>query len=178
MILLNLLPPKYKKNLQSKRILIALKEVTMLILLFASAVAILLVGSKNILDKQLKKLVTNNQAQLEIHDKINNQVIAINKKIKNISQIQINYKKWSNFLIELTKNTSNNVQYQLLNIDRLTNTLEIRGVAQNRDDLLEFKDLLEDIGFFTEVNLPLSNLLARENNIFHIKATINKEINF
>ena len=178
MILLNLLSPQYKQELQAKRVLIAVKEIVMLVLLFTSVIAILLVGSKNKLKKQLKKLITDNRLQIEVHDQINNQIIAINNKIRDINNIQTDYKKWSNFLIKLTTNTPNNIQYQFLKLNRLENVLEIKGVAKSRDSLLQFKSSLEGLGFFTGVDLPLGDLLARENNTFTIRTTLNPEIDF
>jgi hypothetical protein len=48
-------------------------------------------------------------------------------------------------------------------------------MANNRDNLIQFKDNLEKESCFSEINLPLSNLVEKENVEFQIDFNIKKD---
>ena len=46
--------------------------------------------------------------------------------------------------------------------------IKIEGVADGRNNLVEFKNSLESVDFFKEVNMPISNLTSQEDINFEI----------
>jgi Tfp pilus assembly protein PilN len=178
MIILNLLSPKHKRELQLERIFITIKELSMLILLFVSITGIFLVGSRYFLEQQLANLVIKNQDQLRAHEEISGRVILVNKKISYIESIQDDFKKWSIFLLDTSDLINDGIHLNLLRIYNTEQTLNIKGIADTREALTAFKNELEESDYFNEVHLPLNNLLARENNAFDIRAEINSNKKF
>lgn len=59
----------------------------------------------------------------------------------------------------------------LLNSDSSI-TLDIEGVADNRDVLLAFADTIEDSGFFTGAEVPLSSLRSDQSIPFNFKLKV------
>ncbi|MFA5029252.1 MAG: PilN domain-containing protein [Patescibacteria group bacterium] len=176
MITLNLLSPKQKKELKTKRIYLALKELLMLFLLFTALIAILLIVSRYFLEQQLASLITRNINAIQISQKTNEEVVLINKKINNVYKIQKNFQKWSDFLTNLSKLTPAGVSYNLVKIYQQNSQLEIQGIAKTRNDLLELKKNLEADERFYDIDLPLNNLLVKENNSFTIGAKIKSAV--
>lgn len=175
MITINLLSPSQKSELKIKRVYIAIKELIILILLFTLIIAILLLTSKYILDNSLARLIERNAYSIQENRDVVNKINIINSKIEIIGKIQKDFKKWSEFFVMFTNLTPNNIAYDSVKIKYDDASIEIRGVAKNRDDLTKLKDNLTNSEVFENINLPLKNLLAKENNDFIITAKINMD---
>jgi Tfp pilus assembly protein PilN len=169
---LNLLSPEQKKDLKIKRIYFTLKELVMLFLLFTAVIAAMLTISRYILEKRLTELVNKNAAHIQVGQEVNSQISALNKKINLVYQIQKQFQPWSVFLSRLTNITPPNIIYQNIKINYSTATLELQGVAKTRQDLIKLQQALDAADFLTEINLPLTDLLPKEKNLFHIQAKI------
>ena len=172
-ITLNLLSPEQKKELKTKRAYVIIKEIVMLVLLFACISAILLLVSRYFLEEQLAILMDKNATAIQVGEETNKQVTAINAKINTAGKIQEKFKVWSTLLIKIAAVTPDQVAYNSIKIYPEKAVLEIQGIAKSRQDLLAFKERLEKDGLFYEVDLPLANLLAKENNTFSVTMKIN-----
>lgn len=173
MITINLLSPDQKRELKIKKIYIAVKELVMLILLFTSIIAIMLIISRYVLEQQLANLIKSNVNASQAGGQINKQITALNKKINIIGQIQQNSKKWSSFFSQLATATPTGIAYNFLKIDSQGKTVELQGIAKNRQDLLKLQKNLTESGLSNQVDLPLSSLLSRENNNFNLQFKVN-----
>lgn len=172
MITINLLSTTQKQELKIKRIYVAIKEMVMLLLLFTSFSALLLVGSRYYLNRELSDLISRNAVFIQAGREINNQILIINKKINEADKIQKDFKKWSGFIAQISDLSGSEITYTALKIYRQDYVLELNGSAKNRQSLLDFKKRLEASGLFKEINLPISNLINKENNVFIITAKI------
>lgn len=172
MITINLLSPNQKMELKIKRVYVAIKELIILVLLFTLIIAIMLLVSKYILDNSLAKLIEKNALAIQENREVVNKINMLNDKVDTIDKIQKDFKKWSEFFVILTNLTPNNISYDLIKVKYEDASIEIRGLAKNRDDLTKLKDNLTNSNIFENVNLPLKNLLAKENNDFTITAKI------
>lgn len=175
MININLLSPSQKKELKLKRIYIAIKELVMLFLLFAILTGILLLTSRYVLEQELTSLILKNSINIKATQEINEEIIVANEKINNAYDIQSKFKKWSQFFVDLSKLKTEKVSISLLKIYGENNILEMQGKAQTRQDLIKLQKTLEESTMFTEVNLPLNDLISKENNSFNIQAQINPD---
>jgi len=54
--------------------------------------------------------------------------------------------------------------------------LNIKGVAQNRDILIDFQNNLEELSYFNDINVPISSLLQKENINFEITGQLTDAI--
>lgn len=172
MISLNLLSPDQKKDLKTKRIYMAIKELVMLALLFAALIGMLLVLAKYFLEEQLVNLIEKNAADIRNSQEINNQILAINKKLSTAKDIQDDFKKWSYLIKQVTELTPAGIYYNNYEIYHREKQLVLTGVAPNRQTLLSLQQALEASPLFASVQLPLSDLIEKENNNFTVKAAI------
>ena len=53
--------------------------------------------------------------------------------------------------------------------------ISLEGMAKNRDDLVSFKEALEQIELFKEVEMPISNFTSQEDVSFKISLVVNKK---
>ena len=172
MITINLLSPNQKRELKIKRVYVAIKELIILILLFTLIIAIMLLVSKYILDNSLAKLIERNALAIQENRDVVNKINIINAKVNTISNIQKDFKRWSEFFVTLTNLTPDNISYDLIKVKYEDASIEIRGIARNRDDLTKLKNNLTKSNIFDNISLPLKNLLAKDNNDFTITAKI------
>ncbi|NCN07543.1 PilN domain-containing protein [Candidatus Falkowbacteria bacterium] len=172
MITINLLSPSQKRELKIKRVYVAVKELIILVLLFTLIIAILLLISKYVLDNSLARLIERNAYSIAENREVINKINTLNSKIITVDKIQKDFKKWSNFFIIISEITPNNISYDLVKISYQDKSIEIKGVAKNRGDLTKLKDNLISSGLFEDINLPLKDLLAKDNNTFSITAKI------
>lgn len=172
MITINLLSPNQKKDLKMKRVYVAIKELIILVLLFTLIIAIMLLVSKYVLDNSLARLIERNAYTIQENRDVVNRIDILNSKTDTINKIQKDFKKWSNFFVVFTNLTPNNISYDSVRIKYSEASIEINGVAKTRDDLTKLKDNLTNSNIFENINLPLKDLLAKENNNFTITAKI------
>lgn len=168
---INLLSPQQRQEIHLKRIYIAIKEMTMLFLLFSVIIAILLLASKYYLENQLADLIKRNATQIKQNQEINAAVIEINDKIKTVEKIQKDFTPWSQYIYQITSLTPDEIRFIHININKDNNIINIQGVSKTRDTLLEFKKRLEESNYFYSVELPLSDLLSKTENRFNLSIT-------
>ncbi|MFH1565084.1 MAG: PilN domain-containing protein [bacterium] len=182
MITLNLISPEYKKTIKIKKILRDGRNVfsyTMFIVILA---AIILLIAKRLLDDNYFEAVE--QATLISQNPTENKTNKeINKKIKLAWQAQQDYMPWSRLIIMISKLVPDNVTIESFNVNSDVNKTEYKislsGVAASRNDFLDFKkNLLEAKDLFEEkdIEIPLANLVEKEDIKFDIILKIKKEI--
>ena len=173
MINLNLISLEQKRELKIKRIYIIIKKLIIIFLFFSVILAVLLIISRYILESKLTKIINENISSIEISQKTNQRIGAINKKVNQVETIQTNFKQWSTFLTHLSVITPPSIAYNFFNIYYQTASLEIKGTAKTRQALLDFETNLKSSSVLSNVDLPLHYLLAQTNNDFVIQANIN-----
>jgi Tfp pilus assembly protein PilN len=172
---LNLIPREREKELLTKRIYIIIKKMIISFLFFSILLAIILLASRYLVEKELSEIADKNISSIESGRNTNNRILDINNKVDQIEKIQSGHHKWSTLLYHLSSITPENISYNFLNIQYQTSSLEIKGIAKTRNDLIEFEKKLKSSDIFTNVSLPINNLLAQTENSFTIKADINLE---
>lgn len=172
MITINLLSPSQKRELKVKRVYVAIKELIILVLLFTLIIAIMLLISKYILDNSLAKLIERNAFTIQENRDVVNKINMLNAKIGTIGKIQKDFKRWSDFFVTLTNLTPSNISYDLIRFKYEDASIELRGIAKTRDDLTKLKDNLTNSNILENINLPLKDLLAKDNNNFTITAKV------
>jgi len=88
-------------------------------------------------------------------------------------KIQKGQLQWSNLFLILNKNVDNNISLE--SVSSKEYSITVAGKASTRDDLVAFKSRLEKEDCLSEVNLPLSDLVAKENLDFQIIFKIKTE---
>ena len=160
MITLNLIPPDKKKDLEKIRYYIMAKNLIVVILLIISLVTIILLLSKLILQDNFTNVVERNTLTTQYARIFNVDLKKFNRNLQLTKKIQSDYIPWTNFMVSFTKLIPNDVQIESLNLNK--ETLLITGFAKTRDALLRLKENFENSEFFTNVTVPLDNLLNKD----------------
>ena len=103
----------------------------------------------------------------------NEKIKEANVQVASVKKIQRGQLYWSELLSKI-----NQIIVPGITIDSLgTKNYQVflTGVANNRDDLVKFKEKLTKESCFTEVDFPLANLMNKENLVFQMQFTVKEE---
>ncbi len=178
-IKLNLIPPGKREEIEkAKKFKKTLKWEVELLFIFAGFLAMLF-SISYILQVNLAMVENNagmNGQDVEKIKKIgqfDSEIRKINVKMSEILKIQSGQLYWTNFFEKLNGTVPFEIAVSSIVTDNYS--AKISGKARDRDILIAFKEGLEKSDCFAEVNLPLSNLVAKENIDFTLNLSIKKE---
>jgi len=107
---------------------------------------------------------------IEKHDK---EFLETNKNINEIKLLAKDQLYWSNFFLKFSDKVPPEVVLNSLTNENYKVT--IRGISQNRDNLILFKENLEKEDCFEDVKLPLSDLANKEKIDFQIDFLVKED---
>lgn len=177
-IKLNLVPPLRKEEIKKSYLLrMIIKwqiEFLLIFVLFSvilwSIIYVLKVEEiSNLKQIEMERQSFSYKDMQDYKEKIKN----ANVQILDIKKIQKGQLYWSELMSKL-----NEIIFPGIEIDSLnTKDYEVflTGVADNRDNLVNFKEKLTQENCFKEVDFPLANLINRENLSFQMQFTVKKE---
>jgi len=96
-----------------------------------------------------------------------------NSKISDLLSVASDQLYWSNLFIRMSRAVPGGVD--VISISTKDYSAVLTGEAATRDDLVAFKDALNSDSCFSNVDLPLSDLVSRDNIDFEINLNINKD---
>jgi Tfp pilus assembly protein PilN len=174
-ISLDLLPQNKKAEIRRDKLFREiLKEELMFV--FPLLVLIAILGNIYYL-LTIQKSINNNayefqqgQGQYKELNKYDKEFKKINETDNFLIRIQSGHLRWANILNRLGQAIPGEVM-----IDSLANknfNVYLVGNAKTRDDLLEFKSNLEKDSCFQNVNVPLSNLVVKDNVDFQMDFSV------
>ncbi len=94
----------------------------------------------------------------------------INEKTAQAGEFQDKHVYWSQVLKETSQLVPDGVYLTAMVIKE--RKISLSGKARQRDTLLEFQNKLKDSPCLENVNMPLSNLVSRENVVFQIDINV------
>lgn len=177
MIKLNLIPPYKKEEIeQSSKLLAVLGweiKLSGILLVFVS----MLLSINYILQLNLTSMSANfgsgNNDQIKKLIEYDDKIKEINAKVSETMKVQNGQLKWDNLFLKLNENFPESIELKSITTENYA--ILLSGVAQKRDELIAFRDKLEKEGCFSEVDLPLSNLVMKENIDFRINFNIESD---
>ncbi len=173
MLALNLISQEQKKEIKLKRAYEITKKINYILLIIAIFIAIVLLIGKLILQTQFIKAVNQYTLVTKSSQGDNAKIRDINNSLNFVSEIQSDFILWSNLIKDASDRTPGGVSLSSVNIDRDKKIIQIKGAAKLRDDLLQFKENIKKSPIYQNANLPLQNILQKENINFEIKAELN-----
>jgi hypothetical protein len=101
------------------------------------------------------------------------EISDITKHITSVKRMQANQLYWSKLMFKLNEKVLTGIEISSL----LTSDygIMINGKVDTRDKLIAFKDSFSQDACFSDVNLPLSNLVSKSNIEFQMSLKIKKE---
>jgi len=178
-IKLNLIPPQKKEAIKRAHWLrLVSKWEIEFVLLLVFFIAVLV--SMNLILKVNMEMEANDTSLAEKNNYKYNQIkeydseiVDVNKQIVNVRNLQANQLYWSNLLLKLNSKVVNGIE--IVSLVTKEYDLILNGKADTRDNLIIFKDSLVQDDCFSGVDLPLSNLVSKDNVEFQISFSIKKE---
>ena len=150
-----------------------IKKAVFFISIFGVFYLVGIIGSKIMLDNHYKEIMSRTSIVTKDTEKFSNSAKEINNEIEAIYHIQGENVSWVEFLSLISNMIDKDITLSSLNVTNKED-LAIKGVAVSRESMLTFKEKLEKSGYFTEINLPLKNLLEKNNINFELTAKITK----
>lgn len=177
-IYLDLLPDNRKKEIRRKKTFRSILKGEALFLLPVVLFILILLNIYYVIVLQRNSLVNENSLQqsqskyqqLGIYQEEFKQVNSLSQAL---GKIQSGHLHWTNLFQNLSEATPDNIQ--ISNLSTKNYTVFLVGKAKTRDDLLNFKNKLEESSCFQNINVPLSDLVVKDNVDFQIDLMINKD---
>jgi Tfp pilus assembly protein PilN len=176
-IKLNLIPPERKKEIaKSVRLKLAVRiEVAftlVIIIFFAVLLSLQYILGLNLASQEIVKVQGEKASQSEKILQYDKQFEEINAQISKIMTIRRDQLYWSEIFFKLNELVFSGITVTSLHTSDYS--IVISGDSDTRDDLILFKEKLEKEDCFSNVNLPLSNLVDKNNIKFQIDFNIDK----
>ncbi|MFH1193800.1 MAG: hypothetical protein V1661_02295 [bacterium] len=168
MISLNLLSPEKKKEASKQMIFISLQYLVSWALIAICVAGIVLLATKLYMQNVFNKAVLQSVLVTQEYGALNQKVRLINQEIDFLSDIQRKSVSWSPRLAAFTELVPPNITISGMNFNEVTKDAQIQGHAATRDELLLFKQKLEQSSLLKAINLPIENLLEAQNINFTI----------
>jgi len=174
---INLLPEKNKNEIREEksfrnivgRELAFIFPVILLVMILFSVKLIL-----GIQEQGLEKSYNDEQFQGSQQDlkKYEDKFRETNLKSNLISKVQENHLEWTGVLVKLSQAVPDEVS--ITGVANKDYQIFLMGRAKNRERLLALKEAVNNSECFTGVNMPLSNLVSKENIDFQMDFEIKK----
>lgn len=177
-IYLDLLPQQRKQEIKRKKLFNKILREEFLFLLPLVVLIFILLGIYHILTLQKdSKVVTysaqQSQEKYQQLKKYEDKFKQVNILSETVEKIAAKHLYWQEFLKKLSGATPEGIYISDLSTKDFT--VFLVGKAKTRENLLELKNRLESTSCFSNVNVPLSNLVVKENVDFQVDITINED---
>ena len=141
--------------------MISILSVFFIVLFFGSWLLMtILLGNT---EKSLQRQVSLPEGLLELKER----AVNFNDSVGKIDMLEKETPKWSGLIDHLGIIGTSGITITRIDIGSLEG-LNISGIALTRDNLLQFKVVLENSGLFTEVKMPFNYLEQKDNIAFSL----------
>lgn len=115
----------------------------------------------------LTRMISATQSQIEDNKTLldssdyrdlQNQILLLNRNIKEIKNLQAQHYYWSQALVQLANLVPPEMQLNQITFDKITGAIGITGQAQTRESVLTFWADVIKSDYFKNINFPLANL--------------------
>ena len=177
-IYLDLLPDYRKQEIKRKKTLhsilrgeaLFLLPIILLILILLNIYYVIVLQKNSSINENSLQQSQSKYQQLGTYQEKFNQV---NDSDQLLRKIQSGHLHWANLFQKLSEIMPENIQ--ISNLSTKNCAVFLVGKAKTRDDLVDFKSKLEGSACFQNINVPLSDLVVKDNVDFQIDLTISKD---
>lgn len=166
---LNFLPEKEQKNIKTASLIswgVNVFKITLFLFILFNGFLFLI---NFLLSEQVSMLAKRSEEVNKNYFFYNQEVTNINEQLKHINMAATNYSILTPYLHELINTLPGEIQLKSIILDAKTGGISaISGIATDRNALLNYKEILENIDWITYFDLPTSQLIQKENINFNI----------
>lgn len=168
MLTLNLISHEQKKEIKTKRFYESLKRIYFVFALLICLTGIIFLCADLILKNVSSQILLQNSLISKNSKNFDDKISEINQQINSASEIQKTYKTLSPILKDLAEKMPENIQLSSISISIDKSSIQLKGTAKHREDLLNLKRILEDSDKYNNIVLPLQTILRQKNISFDI----------
>lgn len=171
MLTINIIPEAYEKHFRIRKIYFTFRFLMLVVVIYLLLVASLLLLARFFLQREFARIIDETTLVTTENRRLERDIQALNSELQNINAIEKKHKKWANLMISLTQATPAGISLESLQLSD-TESSSLSGNAITRNDLLKFKQNLENIEGIEKVQLPVTDLVTARDLDFKIKFTI------
>ncbi len=172
MISLNLISPTQKHNLKYEFIYLGLRQIIFSVLAVVIFISVIFLTARIMLEENYATVVRETTLVNQRNVNIDSEISRINSTLRKIKVIQDDYIKWSDLLIDISKEFPPGITITTLSIEKNAATLFIQGNATTRNDLLLLEKYLHTKTYLKDIAIPINSKLSPVNINFDINAKI------
>lgn len=169
---INLLSPQKPEQLRRMIRIQFLKSMLELVLFVVCVIALTFVGGWKLLDGHGKKISVLVSTVSKQHAETNQRVNAVNAFLKQADSVQSSYMLFTPFLQSLTEQIPSGIRLTELTVRPGEKGVVMRGIADTRETLLALQQALVGLPFLHNVEIPLSDLVQKEQVTFSLSAAL------
>lgn len=160
---INLLPHRWAQSYASKRVKDQIWLLTLVSAMIILICFLVTLGSNLVMQRQLTDLTQVNPETVKASDDLVTLVKAVNTKADNVNKIMNASKNPVEVINKITSSQPAGVVLGEYNVDLEDGNVIVSGVAADRQALVEFKNQLDAIEEFGDVDVPLDALQQSTN---------------
>lgn len=168
MLKLNIISQELKKEIKLISLYKLLRRLGFFVFSLLLIYAFAFQSSKMILQKYSLDTVNRESANLKNSEEYIQKIKTINEKIDKVATVQKDAVSWTKLIKTLSDKISDDITINQIAIDKKSDNFTISGNAKSRDSLLALEKILEETGYFEEINLPISSLLKKDDIAFSV----------
>jgi Tfp pilus assembly protein PilN len=170
---LNLLTQEKKEKVFHTAQFKFVQNIFQFILIGISVAAIALLLSEQLLQRYFTNIAQNTVAIGNKYSESTKEITTINNLTKRVSEVQKKYHEITPIILSLTNTIPEGIVLNSLNIDYENRIIKFSGIADTRDNFLNFQNKLNENNNLSDIESPVSDLTKKENISFNINAKIN-----
>ncbi len=167
-IKINLLSNEKRKYL-NRMIYIQFVKNTFISIVFVFCLSgMTLLGGQSVLQEYFNSVSSVLTMSNSVRSAENKQIQDVNNIIKRTEALEAVNNLWAEKIVEFGNAVPAGVTIKNMGIFKDRNEINISGLAQNRDALLELKENVSELDFIENMEIPLSQLTEKEDINFSI----------
>jgi len=177
-IYLNLLPEEKKEEIKRRKTFLKVLHSEVIFSMPIVAFFVILATISFFLKEKSQGMemiygLDNSQKEYRELKNYENSFGEINIKINDILKLQKGHNNWAGIFYKLNNAIPENVY--LSDLATVDYKISIAGKAKTREDFLKFQEKIKSEECFSDVGVPLSNLVSKENVGFQIDFKVKKD---
>lgn len=177
-IYLDLLPQQKKDEIKKKKRFSDILHAETMFLFPILILIIMILGANYLLSLEkdsssTENMIKQSQEKYKQFANYEGKFKEVNELDQKLIKIESAHLNWSNLFFALSKSTPENIY--ISNLSTKDYEVYVIGKARERENLLKFKENLELVGCFENVNVPLADLVTKKDIDFQIDMVIKND---
>ncbi len=166
MITLNLIPETIREENRLKHVYKLNFRLALILTYFILIISTILIIGRFVLNKISDEAVSQTNLLSKNSNSYNQKIKEINSEISAVGDALVSRHHWDKLLIDIYNLIPSNIKITNLKIDQQNKSIAMTVIAVNRDDLLKFKESINKSGYISEIDLPISAILQKDNIVY------------